>query len=657
MNFVRLNNLSARAKQYLQYALLVTFVFGVLVGFGVTTSHSSVFTGDASEKSHTLIGAARHVRSDEFLRGTPEAVAKLRGAKSETKTPFDVASHKGGLRGNSNSYKKILIFLSPPQQRIFDFVQVILPLEQSFALNWWWGVYLLFLALPAWFALLGGSIRGGALTAIALLFVTPSAWFSYAPAVHIGIAAMGCTYVLLALKVLTTKLPSAVRYCGASFLVIIGMLPLIELAQYPPWGFPVLAVSLSITISHYIRGNRLTLPASHALFVCGLGAVVAATQWLANKTQYTVTLNTVYPGKRRSSGGSGGGPFLGGSISWLLQTNFARTRDYMDPEKSYGPTILFIPYLALVSMYWQHRKEFRQLYGAVVASVFFVVFALWSQAEWPSSLLHFNPLVLVTAFRVSTILGPLVILLLGHALSTFAKSSKPAENTRLLSLFVTLGIIIFSIRDVEWLRTTYYIGAPPWKSFISVLGSALIGGLLVSRVRSQVKLIVLASACVATSIFVNPITVGLGPLSHSHAVTTLQELSRTDQTMRWATTGFYEDALMVASGVPQMTGQQSYGPDYKTWELLDPQRNFESAWNRAQTYINFQWDIGTEVNIWNPSPDVIQVVLDPCEPRLDRLQLGWIITPHQISSSCAVLTKTVKWMSADLFIYQRQKTL
>ena len=657
MNFVRLNNLSTRAKQYLQYALLVTFVFGVLVGFGVTTSHSSVFTGDASEKSHTLIGAARHTRSDEFLRGTPEHVARIRGVKSETKTPFDVANHKGVLGNKSNSYKKILNFLSSPEDRIFQALQKFLPLEQSFALNWWWGVYLLFLVLSAWFALLGGSIRGGSLTAIALIFVTPSAWFSYTPARIIVIAVIGCTYVLLALKVLATKLPSAVRYFGASCLVTFGAISLVSLAQYPPWGFSILAVLLSITISPYIRRNRLTLPIAHVLLICGLGIVVAATQWLANKTQYTVTLNTVYPGKRRSSGGSGGGPFLGGSISWLLQTNFARTRDYMDPEKSYGPTILFIPYLALISMYWQHRKEFRQLYGAVAASVFFVIFALWSQAEWPASLLHFNPLVLVTAFRVSTILGSLVILLLGHALSTFAKSSKANEDTRLLSLFVALGIIIFSIRDVEWLRTTYFIGAPPWKSFISVLGSALLGGLLVSRVRSQVKLIVLASACVATSIFVNPITVGLGPLSHSHAVTTLQELARPDQTMRWATTGFYEDALMVASGVPQMTGQQSYGPDYKTWELLDPQRNFESSWNRAQAYINFQWDIGKEVNIWNPSPDVIQVVLDPCEPRLDRLQLGWIITPNQISSSCAILTKTVKWMSADLFIYQRQKTL
>ncbi len=657
MNFVRLNNLSARAKQYLQYALLVTFVFGVLVGFGVTTSHSSVFTGDASEKSHTLIGAARHVRSDEFLRGTPEHVARIRGVKSETKTPFDVANHKSDLGNKSNSYKKILNFLSSPEDRIFQALQKFLPLEQSFALNWWWGIYLLFLALPAWFALLGGSIRGGALTAIALLFVTPSAWFSYAPARNIGSAVIGCTYVLLALKVLVTKFPSAVRYFGASCLVTFGAISLVGLAQYPPWGFPILAVLLSITIPLYLRRNRLTLPTAHVLIICGLGAVVAATQWLANKTQYTVTLNTVYPGNRRSSGGSGGGPFLGGSISWLLQTNFARTRDYMDPEKSYGPTILFIPYLALVSMYWQHRKEFRQLYGAVAASVFFVIFALWSQAEWPSSLLHFNPLVLVTPGRVSQILGALVILLLGHALSTFARSSKTSDGSHLVPLFVALGIIIFSVRDVEWLRTTYYIGAPPWKSFISILGSALLGAILVSRVRSQVKLIILASACVATSIFVNPITVGLGPLSHSHAVTTLQELSRTDQTMRWATTGFYEDALMVASGVPQMTGQQNYGPDYKTWELLDPQRNFESAWNRSQTYINFQWDIGKEVNIWNPSPDVIQVVLDPCEPRLDRLQLGWIITPHQISSSCAILTKTVKWMSADLFIYQRQKTL
>ena len=151
---------------------------------------------------------------------------------------------------------------------------------------------------------------------------------------------------------------------------------------------------------------------------------------------------------------------------------------------------------------------------------------------------------------------------------------------------------------------------------------------------------------------INPVMIGLGPLQNSHAADSIRMTSETDPNGRWATSGFLEDALVLATGVPQLTGQQHSAPNYENWEVVDPDRTFEDSWNRGQSYINLQFDGGAQFTVWNPSPDVIQIVADPCDNRFRDLGMKFYFSPRVVSSPCLPLIETVEWMGIPTHIYQ-----
>ena len=104
--------------------------------------------------------------------------------------------------------------------------------------------------------------------------------------------------------------------------------------------------------------------------------------------------------------------------------------------------------------------------------------------------------------------------------------------------------------------------------------------------------------------------------------TNIAEPGKTDTTARWASSGFYFDALIMSAGVPQLSGQQFLAPNEPFWEKIDSEKEFSPFWNRGQSYANLQLAPYYKFTIWNPSPDVIQIVGDPCDARFSRVELG-----------------------------------
>ena len=167
----------------------------------------------------------------------------------------------------------------------------------------------------------------------------------------------------------------------------------------------------------------------------------------------------------------------------------------------------------------------------------------------------------------------------------------------------------------------------------------------------------MALSIVLTGILINPWTVGLGALNKSGAVITLQELAKTDKAARWASPGFYLDALIMASAVPQSTGQQFLAPNRDEWHKLDPSEEFINEWNRGQSYVQIVLSPGSPFTIWNPGPDVIQIAGDPCDTRFNKINLGWYISGGVINSECLVLKTSINWMGGIQTLYQlRQKS-
>jgi len=531
----------------------------------------------------------------------------------------------------------------------------VLPLEFAFAANWWTLQLLLFFTLPAWFLLMGGKLSTALAACVSLFFVSTSGWFSYLPLQLIGLSAAGLTYILLSFRIAQSASNLWLRILAVSILGMFSSRNLISVAQYPPWGFPILLLTFFITIGWVLEAPKRLKPYWVTLQLAFFGLATALLTYLGDKSSYTAALDTVYPGQRRSVGGGGETPFMGGSLSWLMQTDSSRAKAFTNPEFAYGPTFLFLVSVVLCISFWPHRKKLSGLLGSLLGAGALAVTGIWGQSTWPQFFSKLNPLILVPGSRATMILGPMSILLLCHALATYARSN-PAQirpiNFAGTAVVTALVVAFFTAEDVEWLRNNFYVGTPPWKGFVSLVGSALLGGLLVLRTRRAFAVWLMTSAIILSGFFVNPWTVGLGALNKSDAVSALQDFSREDTTLRWASPGYHTDALIMVSAVPQLSGQQFLAPNKTEWRKIDPNDEFINFWNRGQSYVNFQLDPGFAFTIWNPSPDVIQIVGNPCDERFAKIHLGWYLALGTITSDCLILETSVEWMQGELLVYR-----
>jgi hypothetical protein len=650
----RFNSLHPDLRKYLIYASAVLFVYALLVSCRITTSHTGIMTGSASEKSTILLGQPRQERSDEFLRGSPLVIASLRDIPPSFKTQLELTNYVQAT-GEVPVMKRLSGYIQTPEVLLNRLLTTVLPLEFAFAANWWTLQLLVFLALPAWFMLMGGKLSTSLACCISLFFVATSGWFSYLPLQLIGLSAAGLTYILLSFRFAQTTYNLWLRIIIISILSMFSAKNLISVAQYPPWGFPILLLAFSITIGWLLEAPDRLRPYWVALQLSFFGSATALITYLGDKSSYTASLDTVYPGQRRSVGGGGETPFLGGSLSWLMQTDSSRTKSFTNPEFAYGPTFLFLVSVVLCVLFWPHRKKLSGLLGSLLGAVALAITGIWGQSTWPDFLSKFNPLILVPGSRATMILGPMSVLLAYHAIATYARNNateKPTTNFAGVAVVTALAVAFFTAEDVEWLRNNFYVGTPAWKGFISLTGASVICGLLILRTRRNFAVWLMTFAIVLGGLFVNPWTVGLGALNKSEAVDTLRQFSRENTTLRWASTGYYSDALIMTAAVPQLSGQQFLAPNKTEWRKIDPKDQFINFWNRGQSYVNFQLAPGYVFTIWNPSPDVIQVVGDPCDERFSKIHLNWYLTQGSVASDCLILRKSTMWMQGELLVYR-----
>jgi hypothetical protein len=633
------------------YAAFLLVAYFVISALGMTTSHTSIVFGSEDERSQTLIGEARSERSDEFLRGSPRTIASLRGIEGTQYSPLDYTGSDEYLNVQAGVLQKVVHLSSPIHELIIGEVVDLVPLKTGFALLWWLSTVTLLLAVPAWFLLLGLSGRVGVYCAIALILVPLNGWFSYLPTLLMANAVGAAVAVLVALRFMKTNRSLVLKLLVAAILGIYGGRMCFVVVQYPPWGFPILGVVALATGAFVFR----QIPVKRdllALSVVGVAAITAVVLVLSyNRSLYSVILDTVYPGKRRDSGGSGDQLVWSGPLSWFLQSDFVRERALSNPERALGPTFLLFPTVLLLVIQRQLIAARKWVTVAVTLAVVWVgALLVWAQAKWPDWMLRLNPLVWVPAPRAGQILGYVILIPLFLMLSQ--RETSTIKRSFISSGLIAVLVIGVSAGQLEMMRINFLGGVDVsviWWTFLMILIVTLA---LTQIRRTDFAALPLLGFLLFSSVAISPITVGLGAYGRSNALSTILELSNEEPSRRWATTGFYEDALMISSGVPQLSGQQPLGPNKAAWRVLDPDGAYVDSWNRGQSYINFAWDGSGKWSIWNPSPDVIQVVMDPCDSRLSQLGLGWVVSRAQIWFPCLTERNNLTWMGEPLFVYK-----
>jgi hypothetical protein len=153
---------------------------------------------------------------------------------------------------------------------------------------------------------------------------------------------------------------------------------------------------------------------------------------------------------------------------------------------------------------------------------------------------------------------------------------------------------------------------------------------------------------------VNPVLVGLGDLRDSDvAAMMLDEGARARaENEVWAADTRELDSLMIATGVPALSGRQMSGPDVEAWSRFAPGEAEEEVWNRGGgSFIWFKWKRFSEMTLTTVQADVIQISGSPCsvaehEPRLSR-----IIVSREFPLPCLTEVDRFTWGGETRWVY------
>jgi hypothetical protein len=631
-----------------RYSACVALVFGALILTGTTMSSIGIgqLRADGRSEGAGMIGTPRSIRSDEFLRTSVWRIGALEDRDMSFGTPlgsdgeFLTAMVTRGVVGRVVLFESLLADLGR-----------FVPDQIAFALLWWAPSLLFWLFAPRLFFWFGMTPVLAVLTA-AVMYLSPAVMWWSLGTINSGLAT-SIVAALLLLYAARTVAPSMSRgalvRAGAAAVgagVLIARIPF----SYAPWALPssagVLVPAVFVAVSRF--GWRTTMKVLAVAGVTAIAGIVAVI--LEHKAGFDSLRATVYPGSRRSTGQAldlgylFGAPHLGvlKTTDQFLATNAS--------EISSALTVLAVPCVlyGFASVdHWRERLS-AAWWGHAAA---FVVFFAWVSIDIPARLGERLPgLSLTTPGRTAQVVGFIATAWFGVTVASMRKAPSEtrirvgAATAVVVFVVVALSGSVLRVQHIPDLRVAHVL--------VNAAVVALGVGIALAVSKTPWAMAPLAAFVLVMAVGTNPVIHGLGDLRTSASARTVQRLDR-ELPGRWVTDSPNLDGLLMANAVPSLSGEQWTGPDAAAWRRLDPASAFEEAWNRGAAIVAFDFDPAQSgLQMTSPSPDVVKVVVNPCDPKLAAMDVRVVVSTHPLDAPCLTPHGQLPWSGLTEFVYE-----
>lgn len=600
-------------------------------------------SGKSSKSAGVLLGEPRPIRSDEWLVRTPWLLNQI-----EKDLPTQSLSGMGlhDLAVSGDLPIKSLDLLVKPHQ----LPSVFLGPSKSLAAEWWLWHALMIIGMYSLVLVLTRKV-GVSIFVSMLLVASPSTQWWVAPGTFTTVG-----FGTLAAAALLRSLESESRKKRFVLTALAGWLAAcLVCTLYVPWIITTALIigaicATSITIglirTDDIRKEIKRTVLGLCLFVTTASVFVGFFVW-RHLDAISVINSTVYPGTRTSETGGGvklatlfGAPL--DYFSWGSNTTMVNGTN--QSENSSG-IIFVIPILiTALGMTLARKRLIREKNTIVLLATVLVGSALlsWALLPIPTQVGRMFLLDRVPPERVLPAITLAGLIALGQYLSLDIRPKSVIEKMVVLSATVAFGAAcVVAAREyrVENAHVNYQIAF----TLIAVVSVSILL-LLFWKYR---KIGVFALALFGTIQFfaVNPIQRGVSPLLTNPVSLSAKEISQgLGKDVGWMLIGgdIYVRGSLEAIGVSLISGVSRY-PDYDYWGVLDPQLKFEDSWNRYGHIFVAPGLKGSLPTITSPQGDVIQVVLDPCDNRLEKLDTKILVTQNFEISECGSILKSVLW--------------
>ncbi len=151
-----------------------------------------------------------------------------------------------------------------------------------------------------------------------------------------------------------------------------------------------------------------------------------------------------------------------------------------------------------------------------------------------------------------------------------------------------------------------------------------------------------------STIYVNPLYKGVDILTDTDIAIYIRETSQKDDS-KWIVYGnHYYAQYALANNANVINGIHMY-PQFKIWEILDPQKKHADIYNRYAHVMVSEYDEGENlVNL--TAMDTIELNIDPCDDKLKELKVKYVLSSYELSKTC--LIKMKQFDSLNVYIYE-----
>jgi hypothetical protein len=620
--------------------IAVVVLYALLIFTGATTSSIGVgeLRQDPGNPQGLQLGASSLIRSDEYNAFSPIAISIM--ATGTNPTTSDLAAPADVVhRFPSDGFFETFVYFDSTMLRAATF----LPDEMVFAARWWLPAALLFLFLPKWFDQVGASRRMGWLAAFLIALSPAAAWWTMMPIQLIAYTIAGSSLVLSAYSNFTAGkrwLPVAQATAGG---ILLAGIP----SFYIPWslvlGLPVLAA----TALWLLTRPGSWLPKVKALGLAGgVALIFGVGTLLENRDGINALLDTVYPGSRRSTGEAQPFGFLFGAPS-LSELKDAVPVGSNQSEMSTAFTITFV-WAVLVWLALKAVGSWRENVVPLVLALFGGVWLLWCTFNFGPLGAKVPLLNYVQPARAAQVCG-----IIGSLLVAVLLSRLPRSPGWRLPLIAAISAGLITAYAGSQLQLTYLPTASRTEMLLAAAGVAT-AVFFVTRFPKSVYPVGLAALLAFIPVLgSNPLIFGLGDLRESTTAKYFYDEGKTSREngTLWATDRAAVDTLMLANGVPSLTGVQRSGPNAEKWSVLDPEQRYANDWNRGGGFIQFVWTPGMPKSFANNGGDRTIVHIDPCDLKRAVPALTKITATQEISSPCLTFERELMWSGQSTRVY------
>jgi hypothetical protein len=642
-------------QQYAAYVVVVMALFASLVATGTTTSSIGIFSVAGGIDASVVRGNPQPVRADEYMRSTPSLLGSFQHSSNLSQgTPLEISNAQGPPSRSERFAANAQVLMSL-DSRALGAIYERLPIDQRFAATWWTPTLYLFLFLPLLLALIGVPLSTSIIGTLLIWASAVNAWWSGWPADPIAAAALAGALIALGSRMIALAQRAdnsnrAFMALGLALAALGGARGPQVITYYQPWSVPIFLVFVAIMFGYLLTQSQARR-ARLALFAAVLTGAVLSTLVLYVSLRSTILAiaDTVYPGERRVAVASVL-PAWAGSVVWKLQEAVPQNGNQSEAALGLTIALLFAVTTAIVCIKSGRIRRNPPLAALVFGLTVAGVLLLWGIVTWPSLLTKSNPLTLIPPGRMVEILGPIALVLYTLSLAMANRVSRSYLGRFAIAL-TACAAVIFGVRSSQEFQAIFLPQLTMREIVVSSCAVAIALALPYFVRPTWVALLPLACFTVFTVHSVLPIQHGTGTMIHSPIADEIRRAAG-EGGGRWASDGVIIDALLLSSGVPQVSGQQSNGPNRDAWKILDPTGGQTNSWNRGASYVTFAWNNSDVPVITNPSHDVIQVAVSPCSPSMATLRLEWILTTQILEQPCATLFSNGMWQGQNLNIYR-----